>query len=40
MEVDFNEANSEGNRGLSRSDKGWRFLPRDSENDVVLTVAP
>ena len=27
--VEFNEANLEGNRGHSRLDKGWRYLPRD-----------
>ena len=40
MEVKFNEANSKENMRNSQSDKGWRSIPRDSEKDVVSTVAP
>ena len=39
VEVEFNEDDSKGNKGNSRWDKGWGFLPRDSEKDVVSTVA-
>ena len=37
--VEFDEADSDGNRGHSRSDKGYRSLPRDLEKDAVSTVA-
>ena len=40
MAVEFNEVNSEGNRGHSRANKGWRSLPKDSGKDVVSNVAP
>ena len=35
----FNEAKLEGSRENSCSDKGWRYLPRNYEKDVVSTVA-